>query len=57
MLKQLLYIEYFLRFIILKYLKHNDYAKEFLSSFAEINYHGIKFSADCYVPAIHNVMP
>lgn len=55
-LKQLLFIEDFLRFIILKYLKLNNFAKEFLSSTAEINYHGIKFSAERYVPTIHNVM-
>lgn len=57
MLKQLLYTEYFLRFIVLKYLKYNNYAREFLSSFPEINYHGIKLSAECYVPATNNVMP
>lgn len=56
MLKQLLFIEDFLRFIILKCLKQNNYAKEFLSCSAEINYHGIKFSAECYIPTIHNVM-
>lgn len=54
-LKQLLFIEDFLRFIILKYLKLNNFTKEFLSSTAEINYHGINFSAECYVPTIHNV--
>lgn len=56
LLKEVLFIEDSLRFIILNYMKHNKYAKEFLSSTAEINYHSIKFSAVCYVPTIHKVM-
>lgn len=47
MLKQVLFIEDSLRFIILNYMKHNRYARVFLSSTAEINYHSIKFSAVC----------
>lgn len=56
MLKQVLFIEDSLRFNFLNYMKHNKYAKEFLSSTAEINYHNTKSSAVCYVPTIHKVM-
>lgn len=51
------FIEDSLRFIILNYMKHNKYTKEFPSSTAEINYHRITFSVVvCYVPTMHKVM-